>query len=371
MNEKYTIHNMKFEHHLLEGSHYEIGKKQGEIIKKNKAAVKMYTSGKFNVEKSKFSSFNKVYEFYDELCPGLSEEAQGFAEELETELNKLFFYDFPNSIQQCSQFTLLPPLTKNNEVLVGRSYEWNHNDEDLQLRTTQVKGKYKHIGFSGMVYGRYDGLNDQGLCVTNSAGGAWNAKMETKSINWSLVTRVLLDNCKNVAEASKLLEKIPTEGSTTFILSDKSGKAALMEGFDGCFIIEKYDNTSEKEYVIATNHYNLSKNLEYNKFNNPWLLPNSQKRYETIESFIQEVKDNITQKDVREFLSKEFPKGLCCHWYTDFFGTLWSISFNVSKKCVEVCFGPPTHNDWYSFSLSDPIERKEYEVIFPDKRIAM
>jgi predicted choloylglycine hydrolase len=362
---------MKFEHHLLEGNHYEIGQKQGEIIKQNEAAVKMYTSGKFNAKKSKFANFEEAFEFYNDLCPGLKEEAEGFAESLEANLNNLFFYDFPTSIQHCSQFVAMPQITERKETLVGRSYEWNHNDEDLQLRTTKISGKYKHIGFSGMVYGRYEGLNDQGLCVTNSAGGAWSAKMENKAINWALATRVLLENCKNVEEASELLSQIPVEGSTTFILSDRSGKAILMEGFDTMFVEKHFDQSSDEKYVIATNHYNLQDNLEYNKFNNPWLLPNSQKRYEIIQKFIQEHKGGITQQKIQECLSKEFPRGICCHWYTDYFGTLWSTSFNLNTGKIEICFGPPTHNKWFIFNLDDPITRNNYEVTFPDKRIEM
>ncbi len=171
MKNEYTYHKKTFEHHSLEGSHYEIGKMQGEIIKKNKDAVKMYTSGKFNPEKSLFSNFEEVHAFYDQLCPGLSDEAQGFAEILNVDVEKLFFYDY-SAMGNCSQLLALPPITEKGQIIAGRSYEWNLNDEDLQLRITKVDGRYRHIGFSGMVYGRYEGMNEEGLCVTASSGGA-------------------------------------------------------------------------------------------------------------------------------------------------------------------------------------------------------
>jgi hypothetical protein len=79
----------------------------------------------------------------------------------------------------------------------------------------------------------------------------------------------------------------------------------------------------------------------------------------------------ICRNYFKEILSREFPKGLCCHWYTDNFGTLWSVFFDVMDKEAMVCFGPPTHNDWYRFTLNDEVEKQEYEVIFPDKRITM
>lgn len=37
MNENFTIHKRTFEHHALEGTHYEIGMKEGEFVKKQKS----------------------------------------------------------------------------------------------------------------------------------------------------------------------------------------------------------------------------------------------------------------------------------------------------------------------------------------------
>lgn len=370
MKDEYTIHKRKFEHHLLEGSHYEIGKRQGEIIKKNEEAIKMYTSGKFNPEKSKFADFDEVYKFYNKHCPGLSEEAQGFADVLDVKLNQLFFYDFPLSIQNnCSQFVSLPSITKDKHVLVSRSYEWNFDDEDLQLRTTKVENKFKHIGFSGMCYGRYEGLNDQGLCVTVSSGGAWDAPQKNKSLNWALAVRVLLDNCKDVSEATKTLQKMPVEGTNIFILSDINGNASYLECFDTQYDIKQFDQSSEGKYIIGTNHYNLPNKVKYNKYNNPWLLPNSKQRYEIIETALRRAIPKINEETMLNILAKEMPEGICCHWHTDFFGTLWQVFFNLNLGKVKISFGPSTHNKWHEFTLEDAIETNEYEAVIPDKRI--
>jgi len=370
MKNEYTIYKRKFENYILEGSHYEIGKMQGKIMKKNKEAIKLYTSGNFKPEKSRFTTFEEVYDFYDKHCPGLSEEAQGFSEVLDVNINQLFFYDFPISIQKnCSQFVALPKITENKQVLVGRSYEWNFNDEDLQLRITKVDKKYKHIGFSGMCYGRYEGLNDQGLCVTVSSGGAWDAPQKNKSLNWALAVRVLLDNCKNVDEATKTLQKIPVEGTNIFILSDINGNASYLECFDTQYEIKQYDQISKNHYIIGTNHYNLPSKIKYNEFNNPWLLPNSKQRYEIIETLLKKSIPNIKEKTILNILAKEMPEGICCHWQTDFFGTLWQVVFNVSKGKAIISFGPSTHNKWFEFTLEDSIETHEYEAVFLDKRI--
>ena len=371
MNNELNYHKRKFEHHLLEGTHYEIGKKQGEIIKKDKKAVEIYTSGKFNPEKSKFDDFEEVYDLYDKLCPGLSDEAQGTADALNANVDQLFFYDFSLDDVSCSQFAALPSVTKNNHLLVGRSYEWNFDNEELQLRTTNVDGKYKHIGFSGMTYGRYEGLNNQGLCVTVSSGGAWDAPQVNKTLNWALAVRVLLDNCKDVKEATKTLKGIPVEGPFIFILTDKSGDLAYFESLDGIYDEEYIDEKPKDGYLIATNHYNLPNKIIFNKFNNPWLLPNSKKRYEIIETALRKKIPEISEETILDILSQEMPEGICCHWQTDYFGTLWQAMFNVTKGRVKISFGPSTHNKWYDFSIDDEVTINEYDVTFLDKRIML
>ncbi len=370
MSEKYKIHKIKFEHHMLEGTHYEIGKKQGEIIKKYDDAVKIYTSANFDSKKSKFANFQEVYDFYDSHCPGLSDEAQGFADALEVKIDKLFIYDFPASVNwMCSQLVAPSNITLNNNILVGRSYEWDFRNEDLQLRTTKVDGKYRHIGFSGMVFGRYDGMNEKGLCVTYSAGGAWDAPLHKKGLNWAHAVRVLLDNCKDANEAFKTLEQIPIDFSSNFILTDRNGIIYLIESIDAEFEVKEFKKESSKELILATNHFTLPSKVEYNKFNNPWLLPNSQKRYEIISSHLESHAGRINEDTMKNLLGTEFPEGICCHWHTDCFGTVWSMIFNVTSGKTIVSFGPPTHNIWHEFFIDEEVTKKVYNATFIDKRI--
>ncbi|MFW9922901.1 MAG: C45 family autoproteolytic acyltransferase/hydrolase [Candidatus Thorarchaeota archaeon] len=370
MCEEYSIHKRIFEHHALFGSHYEIGYKQGELLKNKEREYKFYTSGKFNKKKSKFNNFEEIVEFYDSYCPGLREECKGFADALNVKEENLTIYDFPFSSEKgCSHLAILPALTENNEILVGRSYEWNFRDEDLEFRSTKVNGKYKHLGFSGMIFGRYDGINEKGLCVTYSAGGAWNAKFQKKGLNWSLAVRVLLDNCKNTEEAVNTLTEIPVDWSSNFIIIDSNAHGALVESIDSDYDIVRFDDKSEKQYILATNHFVLPNKIPFNKYNNPWLLPNSEKRREIIEDFIEKNSGKITEKTIEKLLANEFPAGLCCHWQSDGFGTDWSMIINVSQRRVQSCFGPPTHNPWYDFNLKDKVVRSKYEVTFVDKRI--
>jgi len=71
-------------------------------------------------------------------------------------------------------------------------------------------------------------------------------------------------------------------------------------------------------------------------------------------------------------LSTEIYDGVCGHYYTDYFGTLFSIIYDLTDLKADICFGAPTHNAWQKpFSLDDPIGVNHYSAIFPDKSIKL
>ncbi|UCF59240.1 MAG: hypothetical protein JSV15_02170, partial [Candidatus Bathyarchaeota archaeon] len=74
----------------------------------------------------------------------------------------------------------------------------------------------------------------------------------------------------------------------------------------------------------------------------------------------------VKREALRTILSRKYPKGLCDHYYTEGFGTVWSLIFDLTSIKADVCFGAPTHNKWRSFSIDEPLGVKEYPAVFPD-----
>ena len=56
-------------------------------------------------------------------------------------------------------------------------------------------------------------------------------------------------------------------------------------------------------------------------------------------------------------------------FYSDGFGTLWSMIFDLTDGEVEICFGAPGFNPWYTFTLDGTDATKEYNAKFPDKKM--
>jgi predicted choloylglycine hydrolase len=185
----------KFQYVLLAGSAYEIGKQQARVFAKNKRAVRFFTSPHPQLGALSPTQIDAAIKFFDRCCPGLNDEIQGFADELNVPLEKIVYYAY-SYIQpgSCSQFVVLPSQTQNGHLLVRCSYEFNHQMCDMRLVTTRVEGREVHLGFSEVVFGRNDGLNEHGLCVTMSMGAPMEPTEPGGCTYWAL-SCTILDQC--------------------------------------------------------------------------------------------------------------------------------------------------------------------------------
>ena len=111
----------------------------------------------------------------------------------------------------------------------------------------------------------------------------------------------------------------------------------------------------------------MLKRLGIKKYAYDWAYENSLKRYELINSALSSAQPDITKETIRKILSNEIYEGVCCHYYKDVMGTLFSIIYDVTDLKTEVCFGAPTHNKWLEFTLEDPNGVTMYDAILPNK----
>ncbi|MFX1376173.1 MAG: C45 family autoproteolytic acyltransferase/hydrolase [Promethearchaeota archaeon] len=368
---KYNLISKKFYHVVLEGSSYEIGQQIADLLyKDNKLPQQLVTSGVSDAQILGFKGFKDVQAFMEDFCPGINDEMQGLADSLNVNVKKIFYYDWilsgPPGMFSCTHFSVLGNGTSDNHTLVGRSYEWYATQEDFVLYTTRVKGKPKHIGFSGLTFGRAEGLNEYGLAVTMSNGGIFGKKLHNKKgfVFWFII-RALLENCKNVEEATKFMKNIPVLGFFNFIISDKRN-ILLIECADGVKEFKKINKNSQEYHLSATNSYTLPKTMKFNEFNIEIRLESSKWRREIVKSELKKDHPEITKDTIRRILSNTIPQGVCGHWYSDGFGTDWSLIFDNTEPHAEVCFGAPTHNEWRMFNFDDPPGIQEYNVILPN-----
>ncbi len=382
MNQTCNLVNGDFQHLVLDGTAYEVGKTQGKILKSDKemrarieksistflAQSGFLSSTKSVLKKIGFSDFKELRAFFEEYCPGLNEEMQGFADGLGIKLAEILFYNAAYTVpKNCSQIAVLSSVTDDKHVYVGRSYEWTYAEEDLRLCTTRIEGKAKHIGFSIFLFGRADGINEHGVSATFTGGGIFGVPCRQKGFQSHLVIRSILDSCRSVDDAVKFIQKIPMSGFFSLMIVDRSSDAALVEFADGVSDIKRIDNDSEDRCLFSTNHYTLPATVKSNELN-CGIIGQSKKRYKLLASALKNSAQAINRERLHTILSRKFPKGVCDHYYSEGFGTVWSMIFDVTSAQADICFGAPTHNRWRLFSLDQPASVKHYPAIFPDAR---
>lgn len=364
---EYHLEEVKFNHVVLEGSHYEIGEQIADFIQQDKERLKRYTTKKIDPGKYGFENFESMRLYYEESCPGITEELQGVADILDLYLDMMPYWGVSlssPSMKTCSQFAVLSSITEDGHSYFGRNYDYDTTRDDRVLCTTRVKGKASHIGFTAFLYGRHDGMNEHGLVASLTGAGIFNVPLTKRGVVIWVAIRSILDSCRSVKEALKHLQKIPVGDFDNLILLDRDNNAALIEFADCNYSVKQISDMDSEGFLFSVNHYRLPEMQQFNSLN-IGIISHSTQRSTVISSLLESKAPEIGTEDMRELLSTIHPNGLCNHYYNDGFGTLWSVIYDATDGTAEACFGAPTHNEYRTFRLDDPIGVKEHTAIAP------
>lgn len=228
----------------------------------------------------------------------------------------------------------------------------------------RVKGKASHIGFSCTLFGRYEGLNEHGLLASTTGGGIFGVPFKQRGpMNW-VVVRSLLDQCVSVDDSLKRLESMPMGGHFSLMLADKRDHAALVEFADGQTSVKRVRGGDPEPYLFSVNHFRQPETQKFNRLNRG-IINHSRTRESLITRWYEANAQRISKQDIQRLFAIEHPAGLCNHFYNEYFGTLWSMIFDVTQGSVDVCFGAPTHNEYHPFGLDDPAGVTEYPTTIP------
>lgn len=345
---------MKTEAHVIElqGTSYEVGYQLGKII-----ANSPILKSKCLVDKSTIAvaSLREEMKLLDRWCPGISKELQGLADALNVDIAKLHYLNMTYLIPKCSQIAILPSASKSGKPLLARNYEYATDLEDFCFIKTSVTGKYTHIGTSMLFSGRDEGCNEYGLAVTMSSCGVPVANLcnmkpsKIKGLQYWVVIRAILEQCKTVSEALDYIKGIPIAFNMNIILLDKNGEVALVQTMDGKFAIHQ----RQDDLVFATNH-SILKELQSLE---PYAFVHSICRYQYIKEQLVG-KKNITSDKLKRMLLASYPNGLCVYNYNESFGTTKSMVISPMDGTIELCWGGNEDNGWHLYAIDSPIIQK-------------
>lgn len=336
---------LEFSRIAAEGSAYAVGAALGGLAENHEVLRKIGTAP----EPARLSAVKEKRQQIQMFSPEINEEIDGLADRLKIkpeELSILSDYSFP--FGACSHFCLLPSVTENGHTLVGRSYEWDPDDE-LNLTILRVNGLPAQIGFSLFLIGRMDGINEHGLSVTMSSC-EFQQHSYGKGMWFPLVIRILLNHCKTTEEAVYLFKQLPVCCSANFLIADRFGNASVIE--TACYgEDQKSSIRSADAFLVSANHYENTDMKVYDRHHGY----HSELRQRAIEGSIEQHRGTASMQTVKSILSAKIPDGAACPYYLDGLGTLRSMAFDLNQQKVEVCFGSPLQHTWRRIAFDEPV----------------
>lgn len=349
----------------LIGTNYEIGVQIGKWILSTPDLLQKVLLSKNAYPHEKFI---EIFNLLDCYCQGVNEEIRGFSDTIGVSKEQVVFYAMTYLERGCSLMAALPEKTESVHTVMARNYDFNDKMEEMCFAFTDINGKYRHIGSTLNLFGRCDGMNEHGLAVCKASNGLpvgnfeGGQKSGATGFSFWIVVRSILENCKNVDEAIKWTMDAPIGYNINLMLADNHNKIALLQCVDGHKAFKILDENSDETYLSSTNHTLLDDIKPYEKM----VIENSVIRNKKIVSLF-ETNKRISKNNMKKLLSTSYPDGLCCHYYSEFFGTLRSIIFDTTDKTIEIAFGSPQANKWHTFSV-ETLDIEEIKVLLPQEK---
>lgn len=113
-----------FNHLVLEGDSYEVGRMQGRMFGRNRECYPFLTSLPPGMTKPSRNEVKEAIEFFDNHYPGINDEIRGVADEICLPVNSISYYVFGysresherSSLVKYSQFAVNPSASSNGHT---------------------------------------------------------------------------------------------------------------------------------------------------------------------------------------------------------------------------------------------------------------
>lgn len=339
----------------LNGTHYRVGEDLGRWVLSRPDLLQRSIIPPNSYPRDKLNSIKALLDRY---CAGVNEEVQGFADTLQVSDGQAMYYAATYLERGCSAMAALPSKTETGHTLMARNYDFTDEIEELCFVYSAIGSGYRHIGSLLNIFGRCDGMNEHGLavCITSNGIPVGNFEGGRKPgvdgfMFWAVV-RGILEQCRNVDEAIAWAMEVPIGFNINLMLADGSGEIGLLQCMDGHKAYVAASDGDATDHLAVTNHVVLPDIKPYETE----LLDNSIVRRTLIEEMFA-ARERVSTQNLKQVLSKPYPEGLCCHYYPIFFGTLRSMIFDATERCVDIAFGSPCANEWQRFAVQPLVER--------------
>lgn len=229
-----------------------------------------------------------------------------------------FFARKEGILRGCTSFAVLPSITRDKTTIVGRNYDWIYSDlKWCELRYIRPDGAYPTVSYTHHWAGSPDVLNSEGLCVAMASLPRRDARKP--GLQWNLVIDIMMDTCRDVAQARSFITKVPHLRSMSYLIADALGEAIVVEALPDSVTIREPENG----FVIATNH-----RIGREPVDSPESNRRSQIRYRRAEEMIAE-RAGFIDEEVAKRILRDHQCHICSGIHGNVrereWGTIWSL----------------------------------------------
>lgn len=345
----------------LSGEAYALGQKQGVELSHIPEIERILFNESGLTNKQTMIAIGQLEMYY----PSLLEELKGVADYFNRDIREHTFLDTAYLVAGgCSLGVLSSQNSQDDNPYVIRMYDLGAEISDFRMCSTNKSKAYKHSGFSVMFFGRSEGMNEHGLCVTFAACGlpvgnvTGMIQPKINGLNFMVIVRLLLETCQRTEEAVEMIKKLPIASNMNLLITDALEDTVIVETMNG----DIYVKESTESYTIATNHALVDEVKTVQKE----YLVQSEKRYHLMESTMGQ-NEKISKDDLFELMATPYPKGLAMHNYQEFFGTVYTALFDISQRSIYFSFGSPAFNSVHELKVGEDFSQKFFELNLPNE----
>ncbi len=221
----------------------------------------------------------------------------------------LSLYSPPAYLSACTQ-----AIWQGSPPVLVRNYDYSPKAFDAVLLRTRWLGK-QVLGMSDCLSGLLDGINDSGLALSLTFGGR---RLVGEGFGVPIILRYVLETCETVAQAVKVLERVPCHMAYNLTLLDASGEwATVYLGPDReAYVSRAAVATNHQERVEWATHATATASVEREAYLLNELARGRPSREQFVAAFLRP-----------PVYSLAFDRG---------FGTLYTAVYSISDRTVQL-----------------------------------
>ena len=315
----------------VRGQHDAIGKHLGEVTPLR--TIPKRSPGKPDPEYA-WACLKAIGIFH----PGIEAEYQGFAEVKGLPFEQLLSHISLNVVNgQIGQCSTVGHRARTGQVIIGRNYDFRYSQRLRYLVHTAPSGYAAHVGTnSGLVGGRYDGVNEYGVFVSLHTVMANRPKSVKPGIPFHLVVRIALETCRTAHEAMNTIRQMPLFHSFNYFVADR----------DDMYLLEAHPTRVEvtggrANILAATNHF---QHPALQKLHGRRRMQHSRKRLFHLRQEPGRWAEGAGPVQATQQLMRDHSTPICGH--QDGAATLWSAVCDPAEKKLTYALGAPCRNPY-------------------------